>query len=269
MLIYKITCLINQKIYVGQTTSALDKRISSYKSAVSVYKNGKYKARSKIIPALAKYGFDNFEFSILENVDIQKELDEKEKYWISKLDSCNRETGFNIQLGGFGVGKHSDETKKIMSDKKKGQIPYNKGKAGLLSREDVGNAKLTQEQADQIRKDYLVVKSSFKLGKIYNVSQTTISAILRNETYKIAGGAITLPWFVYLIKSEKYNVIYTGITLDVERRLKSHNEGVGSKYTRSRRPFILFKSFQVEDKSAALKLEYKIKQLSREEKLKL
>lgn len=269
MLIYKITCLINQKIYVGQTTTSIEKRISSYRDDVSKFKNGKYKARSKIIPALTKYGFDNFEFSVLEYVNSQYELDEKEKYWISTLNSCNREVGLNIQLGGFGTGKHSEETKRIMSEKKKGTVPYNKGKHGLLSGEDIGNAKLTQQQADQIRKDYLVVKSAFKLAKMYNVSQPTISSILRNETYKTENGAVILPWFVYLIKSEKYDVIYTGITLDIEKRFKSHNEGKGSKYTRSRRPFVLFKKFECGSKSEALKLEWKIKQMTRAEKLSL
>jgi putative endonuclease len=64
------------------------------------------------------------------------------------------------------------------------------------------------------------------------------------------------------------NTIYTGITNDLEKRIKEHNEGKrGAKYTRSRRPVTLIKSINCTDRSEASKLEYKIKQLPREEKL--
>lgn len=75
-------------------------------------------------------------------------------------------------------------------------------------------------------------------------------------------------WFVYiLICSDE--TLYTGITNDLQARLEKHNSGKGAKYTRGRTPVKLLKSFEVESKSEALKLEYKIKQLSKEEKLKL
>jgi len=74
-------------------------------------------------------------------------------------------------------------------------------------------------------------------------------------------------WYVYLIRSMKDNTIYTGITKNVEARLKTHNEGRGARYTRGRGPFIIVKYFEVESKSKALKIEYKIKQLSKQEKL--
>lgn len=76
-------------------------------------------------------------------------------------------------------------------------------------------------------------------------------------------------WFVYLIQSQKDNSIYTGITTDVDARLAKHNAGLGAKYTKSRIPFVLLKFFIVENKSEALKMEYKIKQLSHQEKLEL
>lgn len=63
--------------------------------------------------------------------------------------------------------------------------------------------------------------------------------------------------------------LYTGITNDLEKRIEKHNSGTGAKYTRGRTPVKLLKSFEVPDKSSALKLEYKIKQMSRDEKLNL
>jgi putative endonuclease len=75
-------------------------------------------------------------------------------------------------------------------------------------------------------------------------------------------------WFVYILEcSDK--TLYTGITNNLELRLKKHNEGKGAKYTKGRRPVILLKYSEVESKSEALKLEFKIKQLPKEDKLKL
>jgi putative endonuclease len=76
-------------------------------------------------------------------------------------------------------------------------------------------------------------------------------------------------WFVYILKCFD-GTLYTGITNDIEKRLYQHNNSKrGAKYTRSRRPVKLLKSFLFTSKSEALKKEYRIKQLSREEKLKL
>ena len=73
-------------------------------------------------------------------------------------------------------------------------------------------------------------------------------------------------WIVYILEcSDK--TYYCGITNDIEKRLKCHNEGVGAKYTRSRRPVKLLVYREVETKGDALRLEYKVKQLSRNKKI--
>lgn len=63
--------------------------------------------------------------------------------------------------------------------------------------------------------------------------------------------------------------LYTGTTDDVERRLKAHREGKGAKYTRGRGPLEVVYREELSDKSAALKREWAVKRLSREEKLRL
>lgn len=75
-------------------------------------------------------------------------------------------------------------------------------------------------------------------------------------------------WYVYLLTCSD-NTLYCGITNDIDKRITKHNKGTGAKYTKARRPVSLLKYFECLDKSEALKLEYKIKQMSREEKLKL
>jgi putative endonuclease len=73
-------------------------------------------------------------------------------------------------------------------------------------------------------------------------------------------------WFVYLLCCAD-NSLYCGITTDMDRRLTQHNAGTASKYTRVRRPVSLAALTQVEDKSAALKLEIQVKKQSRSNKV--
>lgn len=73
-------------------------------------------------------------------------------------------------------------------------------------------------------------------------------------------------WYVYILKCSD-GTLYTGITNNLEKRIKKHNEGKGAKYTRGRGPVALVKSFTLNSKSEALKLERKIKNLPKEEKL--
>lgn len=73
-------------------------------------------------------------------------------------------------------------------------------------------------------------------------------------------------WYVYILECAD-GTLYTGITNNLDNRIRKHNEGKGAKYTRGRGPVTLVKTFERLTKSDALKLEYKIKQLSKEEKL--
>ena len=77
-------------------------------------------------------------------------------------------------------------------------------------------------------------------------------------------------WFVYIVRCAD-NSLYTGITIDVERRIHEHNsdDGPGAKYTKARRPVVLVYQEACDSRSAASKREYEIKQLSRQEKEEL
>jgi len=73
-------------------------------------------------------------------------------------------------------------------------------------------------------------------------------------------------WFVYILSCSDGS-LYTGITTECERREKQHNAGKGAKYTRVRLPVTMVYQEVAEDRSAASKREYQIKQLSRKQKL--
>jgi len=77
-----------------------------------------------------------------------------------------------------------------------------------------------------------------------------------------------VPWFVYLIEC-KDGSIYTGITNDVAARYAAHVAGKGARYTRSHPPQRLLATFAHDDRAAAARAEYAIKQLSAQEKRRL
>ena len=71
--------------------------------------------------------------------------------------------------------------------------------------------------------------------------------------------------YVYLLECAD-GTLYTGYTTDVERRVQEHNTGEGAKYTRGRAPVDLVHVESFSSKAAAMRREYRIKQLSRSEK---
>ena len=72
-------------------------------------------------------------------------------------------------------------------------------------------------------------------------------------------------WFVYIVRCADSS-LYTGITKDVDRRLKQHNAGTASRYTRGRLPVSLEYQEEQPNQSMALKRELAIKVLSRKAK---
>ena len=74
-----------------------------------------------------------------------------------------------------------------------------------------------------------------------------------------------MPWFVYLLECADGS-IYTGVAVDVDKRYAAHVAGKGARYTRSHPPRRLLARFEHPDRSAALKAEYAIKQLSPNDK---
>ncbi len=75
-------------------------------------------------------------------------------------------------------------------------------------------------------------------------------------------------YYVYMVRCAD-DSLYTGIATDPAHRTEIHNSGKGAKYTRSRLPVTLVYTEAVGDKSAALRREYALKQLSRQQKLAL
>ena len=79
--------------------------------------------------------------------------------------------------------------------------------------------------------------------------------------------AVSEAW-VYLLRCRDGS-LYTGWTVDLERRLARHRAGVASRYTSSRLPVVLELAIPMPDRTAARREEARIKRLSRAEKLAL
>ncbi len=74
--------------------------------------------------------------------------------------------------------------------------------------------------------------------------------------------------YIYILRCAD-GTLYTGWTNDPEKRLAAHQAGKGGKYTRARLPVELVYSERFDTKQEAMRREWEIKQLTREEKLKL
>ena len=168
--IYVIRNKINNKVYVGQTKVGLEARFNQHKAAVY---NG---SCCRIHCAMRKHGIENFYIEELEEVDIDQ-LDEREAYWVGKLDAF--EEGYNSTTTGQGfsvVGQNGSkrplrvrsayikEHLRVLELEKTVAILQHKIKIGEQSRDmykDLANsstesfidmAKLAQERSDYCEK---------------------------------------------------------------------------------------------------------------------
>lgn len=124
MIIYKTTCLLDNKIYISQDS----------KNNPKYYGSGKYLLNN----AIKKYGKENFKKEIICECIPKEELDEKEKFWIKELNS-KYPNGYNITGGGGDTYNNSSEEVKIrmrtktidtclkISNTLKGKSTWNKG----------------------------------------------------------------------------------------------------------------------------------------------
>jgi len=85
MFVYKITNIINKKVYIGQTKTSLKRRFKQHL---------KQTVCKKLSNAIKKYGSENFTIECIEEVNCPKLLDEREEYWIKYYNSVKN--GYNI-----------------------------------------------------------------------------------------------------------------------------------------------------------------------------
>lgn len=121
--VYKHTSPSN-KVYIGITKHRPERRWCSGKG----YKNNQYFYR-----AIEKYGWDAFKHEILFEKLSKEDACKKEIELIAFYKSNQKEFGYNITSGGDGCNglKHTEETKKKMSESRKGKVTWNKDLKGF------------------------------------------------------------------------------------------------------------------------------------------
>ena len=104
MLIYKITNIVNGKIYVGQTVRTLEERKQQH---IRVAKSGH---KNHLYNAMRKYGIENFKFEKICDVDNIEDLNILERYYIAKYNCIKG--GYNMVDGGDNNIMFVDDVKK-------------------------------------------------------------------------------------------------------------------------------------------------------------
>lgn len=77
--------------------------------------------------AIKKYGWDNIKHVVLFTGLSKEEAEQKEIELIARYKTTDKRYGYNVENGGKTVGRFTEETKRKISESKKGSIPWNKG----------------------------------------------------------------------------------------------------------------------------------------------
>ena len=143
--IYKTTNLFNGKIYIGQ------------------HRNTKFNPEYlgsgiRLNNVINKYGKENFAVEMLEICESENELNEKEIYWISKLNAMNKNVGYNLMSGGYKTRgmKHSDTSKQQISKQLKEHFKtHDNPRKGVhltdATKEKLRQANLGKKYSDEVR----------------------------------------------------------------------------------------------------------------------
>jgi len=136
--IYSITNKINNKMYIGQTTRGFYDRYDEYRRNAS-------SCNTYLLKAFNKYGFNNFDFNIIETAENLNELNEKEIQFIKHFNTTNRNLGYNIESGGV----HSPANKET------------KTKLSKARKEIKQSPEHIKKRVDQISKPVIKLKNNF------------------------------------------------------------------------------------------------------------
>lgn len=185
--IYKITNLVNRKIYIGSAYN-LSNRFSVHKYTL---KNNKHKNKH-LQSAWNLYGEQNFLFEILEIIEDKKLVIEREQYYLDFYKPHDKNVGYNVakKAGNTAGIKASEETRKKQSEAAKRRPKYKWTEEQLARRalmykgKEVPWAKINWSIVKDIRKMYNEGFIQREIAQKYNLVQTTVSEIIRNIIWK-------------------------------------------------------------------------------------
>ena len=117
MFIYKITNIVNEKVYIGQTIRPVEQRFQRH-----INDSINNIIDTHFSRAIRKYGKDNFKIEIIDNAKSQDELNLKEQYWIRHYNSINPKYGYNetddlYKCGGNTYQSKTKQEIEVIGDK--------------------------------------------------------------------------------------------------------------------------------------------------------
>ena len=113
--VYAFRNKLNGKVYVGQSKNVMTRRVQ--------HERGDTSNSRRFHNAMQKYGAEGFDWVVLEFCDIDQ-LNEREAYWVQKLDSLHP-NGYNLTSGGGAFQKHHSETRLKFSQNQKKLVESN------------------------------------------------------------------------------------------------------------------------------------------------
>ena len=154
--VYKITNIVNKKVYIGQSINIK----ARWKDHIHSLNRGDSRC-TLLHRAWNKYGQDNFSFEIVELCD-EDMLDDVEIKYIDLYDSCNVNNGYNIEAGGNQHKRLSDETKRKIGNANRGRRHSEESKKKMSeSRTGANNGMYGKHHSDKSKKQM----SNAKKGK--------------------------------------------------------------------------------------------------------
>jgi group I intron endonuclease len=243
MIIYKCQNKISGKIYIGQTIKSLEERKLSH---IIASKKGK----SKFYKALQSYGFENFDWSIIDTANTKEELDEKEKYYIVEYNSIKN--GYNMVDGGTGgYNEHA--------------VAANKLKKGKKWEDIYSSAEYVNQKKETLKLNYdlklrkynfsnLSKKDRTKFAKLGNNARKNSDYVHSDETKKKISNSQIGITYEQRYGSKKANKLKNKISEATKEAMKSvDRELLGKKSVEARKPFWDNKHKQQKEKIIELK----------------
>lgn len=218
--IYCITNNVNGKVYIGQTTN--------YIKRVRAYKRLRCKGQTKLYNALKKYGFENFSFEVIDRAMTKDVLDFLEAFYIETIDSRNDDIGYNLKMGG-SYGKHSEESKKKMSETQK-VIMSSEGKRKHLSEKNKGHVVTGEARKNMSKAGKGRIFSDDHKAKISEASKGKVISEEAKKKMRIA-------WIARRARGvsqetrEKISKANIGRVMSIDNKRKLIEANTGSKKT--------------------------------------
>jgi hypothetical protein len=287
MQIYKITNLVNNKIYIGKDTT----------SDPNYFGSGLLINRS-----LTKYGKENFIKEIIDTTDDYDELSKKEIYWIEKYNSTHLEIGYNISSGGDGGDTLSNHPNLDLIKEKISKNSPKKGKTyeeafGLEKSNDyknklkgkiyksilspqaiIKNKEKWEDYNENLKKRYQFIKQEIDNGKLYEyidelkiIKKKSSHKFIKNadDFYKFFGDDLRYIFGKLKIRQEdEFNKLNNFITSKNIEGIISYLNFIPNEYFENRKKYYEYIGDELKLK-VKIKLKSSRKKFNQETKIKI